>query len=168
MSGLCSRRLFSAVISRQSVVHDHPHRRILSHCPLRLYSQTRGSDDGWTAWETLRRLRLLVLAPTTTINKDSSDRTGLIGGRGHLWKLAGALGLMLGGKCLAVQTPYIFKRLVETLSSSATGNASTLGIGDPMQIAGALLVGYAAARLGSSASLELKNVLVSRISHGTY
>ncbi|XP_044727315.1 iron-sulfur clusters transporter ABCB7, mitochondrial [Chrysoperla carnea] len=73
-----------------------------------------------------------------------------------------ALGLLLGAKVCNIGVPFMFKYAVDYLNMNNTLNLDTA----PNTIATvstALLLGYGAARLGSSAFNELRNAVFSRV-----
>lgn len=77
-------------------------------------------------------------------------------------RMLGGFGLLLGGKLLNIQVPYIFKRVIETLD--VPPELADLNV---LSAAGTILLGYTAARIGASISSEVKNVIFSRISHAS-
>lgn len=88
--------------------------------------------------------------------------------------------MLFGGKILSIQVPYVFKAAINALDKSSpnqhpdTGNLESLGqnldlesLNQNLSIldgAGALLIGYVAARIGAGLAGELKNVLFARVS----
>lgn len=73
------------------------------------------------------------------------------------------MGLLVAGKILNVQVPFLFKQIVERVNE-ATGQELILASPDIISVAGTVLLGYTAARLGSSLFSELRNVLFARVS----
>ncbi|KAJ3400804.1 Iron-sulfur clusters transporter atm1, mitochondrial, partial [Chytridiales sp. JEL 0842] len=83
-----------------------------------------------------------------------------------------AIVLLVSGKLLNVYVPIFFKHVVDALSPTASG-ATTSSIGGVMSlftpdmalptIAGALLIGYGAARLGAVLSQELRNAVFGAV-----
>eukprot|EP00158_Paraphelidium_tribonemae_P003929 Partr_v1_DN26475_c0_g1_i1_m23557 putative ATP-binding cassette, subfamily B (MDR TAP), member len=73
-------------------------------------------------------------------------------------RVVGSLGLLFAGKVLNIQVPMLFKDIVDSLNTVPAVETSFLGV------AGALIIGYGAARLGSSAFSEFKNVVFARVS----
>lgn len=78
-------------------------------------------------------------------------------------RIGGAMGLLVAGKILNVQVPFLFKQIVERVNE-ATGHQVVIDSPDLLTVAGSVLIGYTAARLGSSLFSELRNVLFSRVS----
>lgn len=97
-----------------------------------------------------------------------------------------ALGCLAVGKVFNVQVPFLFKTLVDRLQlhlptiksiNESTHHSAPILDTDPiivmsegvdlMQMGGAVLVGYFAARLGASFFTEFKNVLFSKVSQGS-
>lgn len=74
-----------------------------------------------------------------------------------------AMGLLVAGKVLNVQVPYLFKQIVERINEAL--GAQVVGL-DVFTVAGTVLLGYTGARLGSSLFNELRNVVFSRVSQG--
>ena len=73
-------------------------------------------------------------------------------------RVVGALSLLLGAKLVGVQVPIIFKHAVDALAPSAVG----MGVVMPV----ALILGWGAARAGSSIMGELRNAVFARVSQG--
>ena len=81
-------------------------------------------------------------------------------------RVLGSLGLLVSGKLLNVQVPMLFKEIVDSLSNQSSAqisDVSQIGGADLMTVAGALLIGYGAARLGSSLFTEFKNVVFANV-----
>lgn len=81
-----------------------------------------------------------------------------------------ALGLLVGGKVLNVQVPFLFKLAVDGLSSAVGASSTTVVttvsnstllafLGTPI----AVLIGYGIARGGASACNELRNAVFSKV-----
>ncbi|KAJ3055007.1 Iron-sulfur clusters transporter atm1, mitochondrial [Rhizophlyctis rosea] len=68
-----------------------------------------------------------------------------------------AVSLLIGGKLLNVNVPILFKYIVDALGAESAVGASV------MTVAGTVLVGYGAARLGSSLFQELRNAIFGRV-----
>lgn len=68
-----------------------------------------------------------------------------------------AVTLLIGGKLLNVNVPVIFKLIVDALNTEPAVGASV------MTVAGTVLVGYGAARLGSALFQELRNAIFGRV-----
>lgn len=69
-----------------------------------------------------------------------------------------ALGLLVGGKLLNVTVPWFFKQTIDMLGAMPIpGDLVTTG-------AGAMLLGYGAARLGSNLAQELRNATFASVS----
>lgn len=68
-----------------------------------------------------------------------------------------AVSLLIGGKLLNVNVPILFKFIVDALGAEHAVGATV------MTVAGTVLVGYGAARLGSSLFQELRNAIFGRV-----
>ncbi|KAK9768517.1 Iron-sulfur clusters transporter atm1, mitochondrial, variant 2 [Basidiobolus ranarum] len=73
-------------------------------------------------------------------------------------RVVSALVLLIAGKILNVQVPMFFKDIVDSLNVDITAG------GTVFTIAGAMLIGYGAARLGSSLFQELRNAIFASVS----
>ncbi|KAJ3071628.1 Iron-sulfur clusters transporter atm1, mitochondrial [Podochytrium sp. JEL0797] len=71
-----------------------------------------------------------------------------------------AVGLLVSGKLLNIYVPIFFKQIVDTLNVVPAVGADPASV---MTVAGALLVGYGAARLGSSLFQEMRNAVFSLV-----
>ncbi|RKO86699.1 P-loop containing nucleoside triphosphate hydrolase protein, partial [Blyttiomyces helicus] len=85
---------------------------------------------------------------------------------GYLWpagepgiksRVVIALTLLVGGKLLNVNVPILFKQAVDFLNVEPAAGATV------MTVAGTVLLGYGAARLGSSLFQELRNAVFGRV-----
>ena len=92
----------------------------------------------------------------------------------HVWpkeqpalkaRVVGALTLLVGAKLLNVQVPFLFKYAVDTL------NNSPINVDDPAtataSLVTALILGYGAARAGSSMFNELRNAVFARVAQNS-
>ena len=70
-----------------------------------------------------------------------------------------AITALITGKILSVQSPILFKHLIDSMNTLSLVDASS-----SLFLPGGLLLGYGAARIGSSLFGELKNVLFSKLS----
>jgi ATP-binding cassette, subfamily B (MDR/TAP), member 7 len=70
-----------------------------------------------------------------------------------------ALSALVAGKVLSVQSPILFKHLIDSVNAINSFDTSSA-----MFLPGSLLLGYGAARIGASLFGELKNVLFSKLS----
>ncbi|KAJ3023727.1 Iron-sulfur clusters transporter atm1, mitochondrial [Thoreauomyces humboldtii] len=68
-----------------------------------------------------------------------------------------ALSLLVGGKILNVNVPILFKQVVDALQPMPIADATV------MTVAGTVLIGYGAARLGSSLFQELRTAVFGRV-----
>ncbi|KAJ3299281.1 Iron-sulfur clusters transporter atm1, mitochondrial [Borealophlyctis nickersoniae] len=68
-----------------------------------------------------------------------------------------ALMLLVGGKVLNVNVPILFKYAVDALNAVPAADATV------MTIAGTVLIGYGAARLGASLFQEMRNAIFGRV-----
>ncbi|KAI3634322.1 hypothetical protein MIR68_007926 [Amoeboaphelidium protococcarum] len=74
-------------------------------------------------------------------------------------RVVGSLSLLIAGKLLNVQVPMLFKDIIDQLNVpliEASGSSV-------MNAAGALLIGYGAARLGASLFSEFRNVVFANV-----
>lgn len=84
-------------------------------------------------------------------------------GRGReKWRITVGFGLLLTGKLVNIQVPYIFKLLIDKLDESHRLGELVSDV-NIINIAGTILLGYTAARISASLSSELKNVIFSRM-----
>jgi ATP-binding cassette subfamily B (MDR/TAP) protein 7 len=74
-------------------------------------------------------------------------------------KVATAVSLLIAGKLLNIQVPMLFKSIVDNF-----GSAESLSL---WTVSGSVLLGYLAARLGSSLFSELRNVLLTSVAQVT-
>ncbi|CAB4481591.1 ATP-binding cassette sub-family B member 7, mitochondrial isoform X5 [Rhizophagus irregularis DAOM 181602=DAOM 197198] len=68
-----------------------------------------------------------------------------------------ALSLLVAGKLLNVQVPFFFKHVVDSL------NIDMSQFGTVWTIAGAMIIGYGAARIGSTIFQELRNAIFANV-----
>ncbi|CAK4085093.1 unnamed protein product [Aphanomyces euteiches] len=73
-------------------------------------------------------------------------------------RVAASLGLLVAGKLINIEVPFLFKELVDTLGPSAE-LATALPI--------SLVIGYGAARFSSNAFQELRNAVFAKVAQGT-
>lgn len=82
-------------------------------------------------------------------------------------RIVASLGLMIAGKALTIQVPYIFKNLVDALPASDQLTASIASSADPAAAAAGipilLLLGYGTARASSSGLQELRNAVFAHV-----
>ncbi|KAK9247220.1 P-loop containing nucleoside triphosphate hydrolase protein [Lipomyces tetrasporus] len=69
-----------------------------------------------------------------------------------------ALGLLVGSKVLNVQVPFFFKNIIDSMNIDFVGHAGTL-----WTVVGAVIIGYGAARIGSSLFGELRNAIFASV-----
>lgn len=92
------------------------------------------------------------------------------------FNIFGGLSMMIAGKALNVQVPFFFKQIIDNVAglsfasspsplSGISSSLSSYGLHDINLLTGVgtILLGYTAARLGSSLFGELKNVVFSRV-----
>jgi ATP-binding cassette subfamily B (MDR/TAP) protein 7 len=81
-------------------------------------------------------------------------------------RVAASLGLMLAGKAVTIQVPFLFKHLVDALPSGGT-DAAALAAADPLAAASglpvALLLGYGVSRAASSGLQEWRNAVFAHV-----
>ena len=96
---------------------------------------------------------------------DSDDKKAMEAATLRKRRIIGSLGLMVGGKALTIQVPYLFKYLVDALP--ATDQITTqIAASDPATAAGIpilLLLGYGTARASSSGLQELRNAVFAHV-----
>ncbi|KAL1921354.1 uncharacterized protein VTP21DRAFT_11070 [Calcarisporiella thermophila] len=68
-----------------------------------------------------------------------------------------ALGLLISGKVLNVQVPFFFKQVIDQLNIPIPEDATVWAV------AGAMLLGYGLARIGSSVFQELRNAIFANV-----
>ncbi|KAI7828278.1 P-loop containing nucleoside triphosphate hydrolase protein [Kickxella alabastrina] len=73
-------------------------------------------------------------------------------------RIIAALSLMVASKLLTVQVPILFKDIVDTLNVDLAATSGTLST-----VATAMLIGYGAARLGSTLFQELRNAIFANV-----
>ncbi|KAJ1891452.1 Iron-sulfur clusters transporter atm1, mitochondrial, partial [Kickxella alabastrina] len=73
-------------------------------------------------------------------------------------RIIAALSLMVASKLLTVQVPILFKDIVDTLNVDLAATGGTLST-----VATAMLIGYGAARLGSTLFQELRNAIFANV-----
>lgn len=76
-------------------------------------------------------------------------------------RVVGSLGLMLGGKAVTIQVPYLFKDLVDALPSSEllASDPTSAAAGVPV----ALLLGYGISRAAASGLQEWRNAVFAHV-----
>lgn len=80
-------------------------------------------------------------------------------------RVVASLGLMLAGKAVTIQVPYIFKHLVDSLPVDAAMAAESVSsAGVPIL---ALLLGYGMSRTASSGFNEFRNAVFARVAQET-
>jgi ATP-binding cassette subfamily B (MDR/TAP) protein 7 len=81
-------------------------------------------------------------------------------------RVAASLALMLAGKAVTIQVPFLFKHLVDALPSGGT-DAAALAAADPLAAASglpvALLLGYGVSRAASSGLQEWRNAVFAHV-----
>ena len=89
--------------------------------------------------------------------KDEKDQDAKIRKR----RVLASLGLMVGGKAVTIQVPYLFKYLVDALPSSPEAAAAAIDptVGVPI----ALLLGYGASRAAASGLQEYRNAVFAHV-----
>ncbi|KAM7186676.1 putative iron-sulfur clusters transporter [Rhypophila sp. PSN 637] len=90
---------------------------------------------------------------------------------GDKFRVVLSVGLLIGAKVLNVQVPFYFREIVDSLNIdfATTGGTAT-------SVAGAMILGYGAARIGAVVSQELRNAVFSsvaqkairRVARGTF
>lgn len=82
-------------------------------------------------------------------------------------RIIGSLGLMVAGKAVTIQVPYIFKYLVDALPASDHMTAQIAASSDPAIAAAGipilLLMGYGTARASASGLQELRNAIFAHV-----
>ncbi|EDR05814.1 uncharacterized protein LACBIDRAFT_185384 [Laccaria bicolor S238N-H82] len=82
------------------------------------------------------------------------------------WKtrltVLGGFGLLITAKVLNVQVPLLFKSIVDALNV----NVDILASSTAWLLAGSLIIGYGAARVGSTLSSELLNAIFAKVGQG--
>lgn len=77
---------------------------------------------------------------------------------GDKFRVVLSIGLLISGKVLNVQVPFYFREIVDSLNIdfATTGGTAT-------GVAGAMILGYGAARIGAVVSQELRNAVFSSV-----
>lgn len=75
-------------------------------------------------------------------------------------RVVGSVGLMLAGKAVTIQVPYIFKHLVDSLPTAAAASEAVTTSGLPIV---AVLLGYGMSRAASSGFNELRNAVFAYV-----
>ncbi|KAI8924851.1 P-loop containing nucleoside triphosphate hydrolase protein [Entophlyctis helioformis] len=76
-----------------------------------------------------------------------------------------ALSLLISGKLLNVSVPLFFKQIIDTLNTHVPAVSLVTSTGEPsvLAVAGTVLIGYGAARLGSAVFQELRNAVFGSV-----
>ncbi|KAM7196296.1 iron-sulfur clusters transporter ATM1, mitochondrial [Naviculisporaceae sp. PSN 640] len=92
------------------------------------------------------------------IMKEMSHYLWPKGSWGDKFRVVLSIGLLIGGKVLNVQVPFYFREIVDSLNIdfATTGGTAT-------GVAGAMILGYGAARIGAVVSQELRNAVFSSV-----
>ncbi|OLL21856.1 Iron-sulfur clusters transporter atm1, mitochondrial [Neolecta irregularis DAH-3] len=98
------------------------------------------------------------LWPKVTKRSPNFDLKGDYGVKG---RVVLALGLLVGGKLLNVRVPFYFKDIVDSLNIEFLSSTGTV-----WTVAGAAIVGYGLARIGSTAFQELRNAVFASVAQG--
>lgn len=112
---------------------------------------SNGSDD-----------RSASASPQTTAR--TSSGSGSSDNQRHRHRVVASLGLMVAGKAVTIQVPFLFKNLVDALPVAANGAAELSSALDPVSAAAAglpvaLLLGYGISRAASAGLQEWRNVV---------
>ena len=94
------------------------------------------------------------------------------------WRIAAAMGLLVGAKLLSVGVPFLFKAAVDALAADPSGlspapAAASGGGGNSLPpplstwLPASLLLGYGAARAGAAAAGEARNAVFAAITQAT-
>ena len=82
-------------------------------------------------------------------------------------RVVASVGLMLGGKAVTIQVPYLFKHLIDSLPSVETTTTTTTAMTDPMVLTSgvpvALLLGYGISRAAASGLQEWRNAVFCHV-----
>ncbi|OCH86471.1 P-loop containing nucleoside triphosphate hydrolase protein [Obba rivulosa] len=108
-------------------------------------SQVSNAEQRSRDWNILKRL-----ARNIWPRNDWSTRSRVLLG----------FGLLVVGKLLNVQVPLIFKQIVDSLNIPFSADSTVL------VVAGSLILGYGAARIGATLSGELLNAVFARVGQG--
>lgn len=99
-------------------------------------------------------------------NGDTSDKEAVTAAKLLKQRVVGSLALMVGGKAITIQIPYIFKHLVDALPGSDQ-IAAQVAASDPLAAAAGLpvflLLGYGTARVSASGLQELRNAVFAHV-----
>jgi ABC-type transport system involved in Fe-S cluster assembly fused permease/ATPase subunit len=88
--------------------------------------------------------------------------------RQRKWRVVGSLGLMLGGKAVTIQIPYLFKHLVDSLPTAVAASPEAVAVATTTATALpalplALLLGYGASRAAASGLQEWRNAVFAHV-----
>lgn len=95
-------------------------------------------------------------------SKETDDEAATLRKKLRKRRVAGSLGLLVGGKVISIQVPYIFKHLVDALPVSdaiVAADPTVAAAGLPV----ALLLGYGTARASASGLQELRNAVFAYV-----
>ena len=124
---------------------------------------TAGSTDSKYMLETASPVRIAKALSTHLWPSDDSPES-----KSRKKLVITSLSLMLAGKAVTIQVPYIFKHLVDSLPLHAVDVAATTDVasaaGVPIL---ALLLGYGMSRAASSGFNEYRNAVFARVAQET-
>ena len=118
----------------------------------------RAQRQNWRIFKTLIEHVWPTTSTTTTAAANASK---------NKQRVLGSLGLMIAGKAVTIQVPYIFKNLVDTLptvdvvatTAAVTDATTTAAAGLPV----ALLLGYGVSRFAASGFQEWRNAVFAHV-----
>ncbi|KAJ1536047.1 Iron-sulfur clusters transporter atm1, mitochondrial [Nowakowskiella sp. JEL0078] len=108
-------------------------------------------------------------ANSATVTKESSDWEIIRELTKYLWpkddfstklRVVVAVSLLISGKLLNVYVPFFFKHIVDSMNAAVPFTDPGTSV---MVVAGTVLLGYGAARLGTSLFSELRNAIFSSV-----
>ncbi|XP_077977686.1 iron-sulfur clusters transporter ABCB7, mitochondrial-like [Glandiceps talaboti] len=82
-------------------------------------------------------------------------------------RVLAALGLLIGSKLINVQVPFIFKHAIDYLNTTPAEVAATSTTGGVVTVATAMVIGYGAARAGTSFCNELRNAVFGKVAQNS-
>lgn len=135
--------------------------------------KTVSRDVQWRVFQTL--FNHVWPSPLTGVEDGAALDRGKI--RKRKQRVVGSLGLMLAGKVVSIQVPFVFKHLVDSLpASTAIAESATTALSDPNAattllessavtsgVPIALLLGYGISRAASSGFQEWRNAVFAYV-----
>lgn len=108
------------------------------------------------------------LWPDETVDDNNPSKLSIDRIRLRKRRVLGSIGLMVGGKALTIQVPFLFKHLVDAMPSSSTEAVVASLASDPVVTVStglpvAVLLGYGISRAAASGFNELRNAVFAHV-----